>query len=163
MVHVSAQGQPGQPTQQQQQQQQALEARLDDPLVSENFRGEIRDINDYFTLSTAFAAQRKEDHKIAPLSQDPDKNFPHNDPAKQRELVGRLFEAMRNQVGILDGTVKKDANKQVMSDANGEPVMRDNVIIRRVRDETNIRLELLAWGLLVSLSTSLGIDYIAFL
>lgn len=149
MAQVPAQGQLGQPT----QQQQVLEARLDDPLVSADYRGEIRDINDYFTLSTAFAARRKEDHKIAPLSEDPDKNFPHNDPAKQRELVRRLFDAMRNQIGILDGTVKKDANKQIMRDANGKPVIRENAVIQRMRDETNVRLELLAWGLLVSFST----------
>lgn len=150
MASVPTQGQPGQPT----QQQQALQARLDDPLVSEDFHGEIRDINDYLTLSALFAAQRKEGHEIAPLSQDPDKNFPDNDPAKQQQLVGRLFEAMRNQIDILDGTVKKDANKQVIRDANGRPVMRDSGFARRMRDEPNIRLEMLAWGLLVSQNVS---------
>lgn len=146
MASVPTQGQPGQPT----QQQQTLQARLDDPLVSEDFRGEIRDINDYVTLSALFAAQRKEGHEISPLSQDPNKNFPDNDPAKQKQLVGRLFEAMRNQIDILDGTVKKDANKQVIRDENGEPVRRDSGTARRMRDEPNIRLEMLAWGLLVS-------------
>lgn len=146
MAHTSAQGQAGQPA----QQQQNLQARLDDPLVSEDFRGEIRDINDYFTLSAAFAAQRKEGHDIAPLSQDPDKNFPDNDPVKQKQLVGRLFEAMRNQIDIMDGTFKKDANKQVIRDVNGMPVKRETNIIRRTREETNIRLEMLAWGLMVS-------------
>lgn len=149
MAHASGYGQPGQPTQ-----QQALQARLDDPLVSEDFRGEIRDINDYTALSAAFAARRKQDHEIASLSQDSNKNFPNNDPAKQRQLVGRLFEAMRNQIDILDGTVKKDKDKQVVRDVNGEPVMRMNATIRRTRDEPNIRLELLAWGLLVSHNTS---------
>ncbi|KAL2285159.1 hypothetical protein FJTKL_08386 [Diaporthe vaccinii] len=147
MASVPTQGQPGQPT----QQQQALQARLDDPLVSEDFRGEIRDINDYLTLSALFAAQRKEGHEIAPLSQDPDKNFPDNDPAKQQQLVGRLFEAMRNQIDILDGTVKKDASKQVIRDANGRPVMRDSGFARRMRDEPNVRLEMLAWGLLLGI------------
>lgn len=150
MANASVHGQPGQPT----QQQQALQARLDDPLVSEDFRGEIRDINDYTALSAAFAARRKQDHEIASLSQDSNKNFPDNDPAKQRQLVGRLFEAMRNQIDILDGTVKKDKDKQVVRDLNGEPVMRMNATIRRTRDEPNIRLELLAWGLLVSHNTS---------
>lgn len=150
MAHAQAQGQPGQPT----QQQQALQARLDDPLASEDFRGEIRDINDYLALKAAFAAQRKDDHAIAPLSQDPNKNFPDNDPVRQRQLVRGLFEAMRNQVDILDGTVKKDENKQVIRDANGEPVKRETGTIRRSRDEPNIHLEMLAWDFLVSLYVS---------
>lgn len=149
MAHTSAQGQASQASQPAQQQQN-LQARLDDPLVSEDFRGEIRDMNDYFTLSAAFAAQRKDGHDIAPLSRDPDKNFPDNDPVKQKQLVGRLFEAMRNQIDIMDGTFKKDANKQVIRDANGMPVKRETNIIRRTREETNIRLEMLAWGLMVS-------------
>lgn len=149
MASVPAQGQPGQPM----QQQQVLQDRLDDPLVSEDYRGQIRDINDYHNLMDYFAAQRKDEHEIAPLSEDPDENFPDNDPAKQRELVGRLFEAMRNQTDIMDGTVKKDENKQVVRDANGEPVKRENAIIRRMREETNTRLELLAWTLLVSQNT----------
>lgn len=146
MASVPAQGQPGQPT----QQQQVLQDRLDDPLVSEDYRGQIRDINDYHNLMDYFAAQRQDEHEIAPLSEDPDKNFPDNDPAKQRQLVAGLFEAMRNQTDIMDGTVKKDVNKQVVRDANGEPVKRDNAIIRRMREESNTRLELLAWSLLVS-------------
>lgn len=146
MANAPAQGQLGQAA----QHQQLLQARLDDPLVSEDFRGEIRDINDYNALSAVFAARRKEDHEIATLSQDPNKNFPDNDPVKQRQLVGRLFEAMRNQIDILDGTIKKDKDKQVIRDVNGEPVKRENATIRRTREETNIRLEMLSWGLMVS-------------
>lgn len=137
------------------QSRQALQARLNNPLVSEDFRGQIVDMNDYCNLSAVFSAQRNAEHQIAQLSQDPNKNFPYKDPARQRQLVGLLFEAMRNQRDILDGTVKKDANKQIILDVNGEPVKRDSAVIRRMREETNIRLELLAWNLLVSLSKSL--------
>ncbi|KAK2600821.1 hypothetical protein N8I77_010328 [Diaporthe amygdali] len=105
----------------------------------------------YHDLSAAFSAQRKEGHTIAPLSRDPDENFPDDDPNKQRQLAGRLFNAMRNRINVLDGTIMKDANKQVILDANGEPRKSENNTIRRVCNEPNIRLEMVAWGPLLAI------------
>lgn len=103
--------------------------------ISKKYHGLIRDkshANELCVRRNELHLNKCQDHIIRSRMFAID--YPHNDVERQKSLVGQIFEAIRNELGILD----------VRSSA-GAP----NLDADRVRLLFDVDVEILAWNILV--------------
>lgn len=100
---------------------------------STTYRGIIQDQDDYYTKRTA--RRNSEEQKFLDMGVESD--CPE-DPAEQRVWIGRLFDAIKNTVGIIDKPCK-----------NGAPAQS----VQRLKDNyyNDEAIEIACWDILVSL------------
>jgi len=114
-----------------------------------SFKAIIVDYNHYLAMRDQYVALNDKKGKTAV----PDvTNFPA-DPASQRELVEELFAAILDFDNVIDGQRQKRVNKRktgnVPEEAEEEVRFADSTHVRRVKEASNLEIELLSWELVV--------------
>ncbi|KUI54529.1 hypothetical protein VP1G_01940 [Cytospora mali] len=126
--------------------------RLWDQTKSNDFRGVVRDYNDAVALQHEYFNQRHNNHDYPPIpSHDPSQDFPQNDPARQKALVGQIFKAIRNKNGLLNGQAVRDDHGQAIFDASGKILRKPDANTKRIDELPDVKLELLCWSILIGI------------
>lgn len=131
----------------------ALEDML--KIRSHTFKGLVRDLGHFSALKTEYERlNNKKDNTDVPDCDD----FPQ-DLDDQRSLVRELFEAMVDFSEIVEEPrlVRKNKKRQHSELENEDSSLaeyRDNTHVKRVKESSDVEIELLAWNLLVSLDFS---------
>lgn len=136
--------------------QNPLDPRLLDETKSSQFRGMISDRGDSVALQRQYYTQRRKYHELPQgPAHDPNEDFPTNDSARQKMLVGQIFQAIRNKAGLLDVRPVRDDQGQPVFDGNGNILKKPDTNTKRVDEMTDIKVEMLSWDILVSPLTTL--------
>lgn len=114
-----------------------------------SFKAIIVDYNHYLAMKDQYVALNDKKGKTAV----PDvTDFPA-DPVSQRRLVEELFAAILNFGNVIDGQRQKRVNKRktgnVPEAAEEEVHFADSTHVRRVKEASNLEIELLSWELVV--------------
>lgn len=126
--------------------------RLLDETTSSQFRGLINNRGDCVALQSQYFARRHKNHDLSlDPEHRPDENFPADDPARQKMLVGQIFLAIRKKTGLLNGQAVRDDQGEPSLDPSGNILRQPDANTRRVDGMSDVKVEMLSWDILVSI------------